>query len=420
VTALARLARVAVGGVGTAAGAVGAVGGVYVAALTAASFGCRRPSPGSPRLRFAIVVPAHNEEDGLGATLRSLAAIDYPTDLRRVVVVADNCTDGTAQVARDAGVEVIERTDLDNRGKGFALDKAFSTLLAEPVDARPDALVVVDADTVVARSLLVAFGAAVDAGAEVVQADYRVLNHDANWRTQLMDVAFTCQHRVRGAGRERLGLSAGLRGNGMMFTRHALLTVPYGAWSAVEDIEYGIQLGLHGMRVHFAAGTWVDGDMPTGSAASGTQRTRWELGRQQLQRTYRPRLIAKLRERPDRVTADLLADITVPPLSTVAITSTAALVGGLVARSAAARRLGAFGLVALGAHAAVGMFRSKSGIRALPAMARAPWYAVWKIALRLSPQWRRQRSTGADWARTEREHGHDQMAEPDVTLRGAS
>jgi hypothetical protein len=251
-----------------------------------------------------------------------------------------------------------------------------------------------------------------------VQADYRVLNHDANWRTRLMDVAFTCQHRVRGAGRERLGLSAGLRGNGMMFTRNALLTVPYSAWSAVEDIEYGIQLGLRGMRVHFAGGTWVDGDMPTGAAASGTQRTRWELGRQQLQRTYRPQLLAELRTRPHRVTADLLADISVPPLSTVAVTSAAALVAGVASGSALPRRLGVAGLAALAMHAGVGLLRSKSGLRAVPALLLAPWYALWKIALRLSPQWRRQRTTGADWARTERLH--ESSDDSTVIHRGAS
>lgn len=417
-TALARLARASIATTGTAAGVIGSIGGGYVAALTAASIGSRRTAAPSPHLRFAIVVPAHDEEEGIGATLRSLAAIDYPSDLRRVVVVADNCTDGTAQVAGDAGVEVIERNDPDNRGKGFALERAFSALLDEPAGTRPEAIVVVDADTIVAPTLLQAFSAAVAEGAEVVQADYRVLNHDANWRTRLMDVAFTCQHRVRGAGRERLGLSAGLRGNGMMFTRNALLTVPYNAWSAVEDIEYGIQLGLRGMRVHFAGGTWVDGDMPTSSAASGTQRTRWELGRQQLQRTYRPQLLAELRARPRRVTADLLADISVPPLSTVAVASAAALLAGTVSGSALPRRSGAIGMAALGVHAGVGTLMSKSGIRAVPAMLRAPWYAVWKIALRLGPQWRRQRSTGADWARTERPH--ESSDRYDVTHRGAS
>src|SRR5881394_4074909 len=232
------------------------VANAYLLSLTLLSW--RRPSPayGAPELKFAIVVPAHNEEDGIGATVSNLRTIDYPNDRFSINVVADNCSDETAARAEAACAQVLIRHDQEKRGKGYALEYAF-----ERVAPEVDALVVVDADTFVSPNLLRAFAARIQAGALAVQADYAVRNPDASWRTRLMAIAFGAFHVLRSAARERLRLSSGLRGNGMCFTSRVLSLVPHDAYSIVEDVEYGIRLGEAGYRVHYAGEAHVYGEM---------------------------------------------------------------------------------------------------------------------------------------------------------------
>src|SRR6185436_19502285 len=148
-------------------------------------------------------------------------------DKRRVVVVADNCTDKTAELAREAGAVVLERQSDTHKGKGYALQYAFERL-------EGDAVVVVDADTKVTSNLLQAFAARLNAGAQACQAYYGVDNVSASWRTTLMAVAFAMFHRVRGRGRENLKLSCGLKGNGMCFSKALLAKVPHDAYNIIK------------------------------------------------------------------------------------------------------------------------------------------------------------------------------------------
>jgi cellulose synthase/poly-beta-1,6-N-acetylglucosamine synthase-like glycosyltransferase len=238
----------------------------YLAALAALSWENRPPAPVSaPRTRFEVIVPAHDEELGIAATVENLLAVDYPAELRRVVVVADNCSDTTAARAAAAGATVLERHDTEKRGKGYALAHAFERALLE---GRVDAVVVVDADTTVTPNLLRAFDARLQAGALAIQAEYAVANREASWRTRLMHIGFTLFHDVRSRARERLGVSAGLRGNGMAFAVRLLREVPHDAFSVVEDVEYGIRLGRAGHRVHYAGDARVFGEMVSSERAS--------------------------------------------------------------------------------------------------------------------------------------------------------
>ncbi|HCF58181.1 MAG TPA: glycosyl transferase family 2, partial [Myxococcales bacterium] len=145
----------------------------YLGLLALLSARVSPPPAVAPTARFDFLVPAHDEEGGIARTVRSLLAVDYPAELRRVVVVADNCSDRTAERARQAGARVIERRDPERRGKGHALALAFEHSLQEGF---ADAVVVVDADTVVAPNLPRAFAAHLAAGAQAMQAEYGVLN----------------------------------------------------------------------------------------------------------------------------------------------------------------------------------------------------------------------------------------------------
>ena len=326
------LLQAAVGTLLTVSALPVAVASGYLALLALLARRRTPPPPPPPRLRFDVVVPAHNEEQGIASTVTSLLALDYPRELYRVVVVADNCTDCTAELARRAGAHVVERHDPAHRGKGYALAHAYALSVEEGL---ADAVVVVDADSVASPNLLAAMGARFAAGAQAVQARYGVRNVSSSWRTQLMAIAFACFHDVRSLAREQLGLSCGLRGNGMAFTRELLQRVPHTAYSVVEDLEYGIQLGYAGVRVAFAGEAHVLGEMPAWGAASRTQRDRWEAGRLGVARAHAARLLRAALVRRDRVALDLALDLLVPSLSTLVIASVTG-----TAASALAVRLG--------------------------------------------------------------------------------
>jgi cellulose synthase/poly-beta-1,6-N-acetylglucosamine synthase-like glycosyltransferase len=363
----------------------------------------RPPAPQSvlPRLRFDVVVPAHDEAGGIAATVSSLLAMDYPSALYRVLVVADNCTDDTHERARDAGAHVLVREDPLRRGKGYALAYAFARILA---DERADAVVVVDADTVVSPNLLRAFAARLEAGASAVQADYVVRNPDASWRTLLMSVALAAVHTLRSRARERLSLSAGLFGNGMCFTTSLLRAVPHEAFSIVEDLEYGIRLGEAGYRVHFAHEARVCGEMPAGERAGGTQRNRWEAGRRRMARMHAFELLARAVRTRDRVCFDLAMNLLVPPLATIALATMLGLAVSVIVSWRAGHPAGAI-WIWLGSALALGVYGlrawqlSGTGAKGLYGLCSIPRYVAWKVALSC----RRSARAGSDWVRTARE-----------------
>lgn len=372
----------------------------YLALLALASRRAPAPAPVTPRLRFALVVPAHDEEGGIARTVQSLLALAWPADLRRVVVVADNCSDQTAARAAAAGAVVWERRDAERRGKGYALELAFERLLAE---GWADAAVVIDADTVASPHLLAAFAARLEAGAQAVQAEYGVQNPDASWRTELMRLALALFHVVRSRGRERLGVSCGLRGNGMCFSARLLREVPHRAFSLVEDLEYGIRLGEAGHRVHFAAEAHVLGEMVAGERASRSQRRRWEDGRRAMARTAGWPLLSRGLRRRDGVLLDLALDVLVPPLARLGGLVVAGVLGALALSAvlgAPAASLWAWGgaLALLGLYLLRGWQLSGLGARGVLLLLWAPAYLVWKVWLALQ----RPAHAKGEWVRTAR------------------
>jgi len=373
----------------------------YLLLLTLLSADKPAPARVAPRLKFDIIVPAHNEEAGIANTVKSLSALDYPVALRRILVVADNCSDSTADRAREAGATVLVRNDTQNRGKGFALAHAFERSLS---DGFADAVVVVDADTEVSPHLLHSFGLRLEAGAHAVQAHYGVMNPNASWRTRLMTIALALFHKVRSLGRERLGVSCGLRGNGMCFSQRVIREVPHDAFSIVEDLEYGIRLGRAGHRVHYAWEAEVLGEMVSSEKAARSQRRRWEGGRWAMTKQFGVPLLGEALRKRDGVLLDLAMDLLVPPLSYVVL--------GAVALSVAAGALslwqgyaplslaaGAFCVGSLGLYVLRGWWVSGMGARGLLDLMRAPFYVLWKVWLMVAGP----RDKKGEWVRTTRE-----------------
>jgi cellulose synthase/poly-beta-1,6-N-acetylglucosamine synthase-like glycosyltransferase len=353
----------------------------------------------SRRLRFDVIVPAHNEAAAIESVVANLRKLDWPADGFRVLVVADNCTDSTAELARAAGAEVLERHDTQRRGKGYALDFAFQ---ASQAHGRAYAVVVVDADTEVSANLLEAVAARIENGAKVVQAHYGVLNSQVSWRTRLMAIAMGSFHRLRSRARERLQLSCGIRGNGWSITHGLLHQVPYRAYSLTEDIEYGIDLGLAGYRVHYADEAHVAAMMVPGEQAAGTQRQRWEHGRLHLIRSKTLSLLRAAMGPGGGVCLDLALDLLVLPLSYVAVN-----VAALIVLASAALLwessmeiwlwLGLGCGMSLLLYVLRGWQLSGVGILGLLDLIRAPSFVLWKVLLMLRAH------ESAEWVRTKRE-----------------
>jgi len=271
-----------------------------------------KEAQGEPTTSFVILVPAHNEDSSIAATVRSLRALDYPRQLFEIVVIADNCQDTTAAVARAEGAEVLERFHDEKKSKGFALEYALETLRKREV--HPDAVVIVDADTMVDAGLLKAFDRRLQSGQDWLQAYYTVSNSNDSWRTQMMRLGFAHFNGLWLLGQDTLGMGSALRGNGMAFSWKGLERCPWQAYGLAEDLEFSWHLRMHGERVFFVPEVQVYGEMiDNNSAAVASQRLRWEHGRKQLRKTFSRALLRS--HFPLSRKFIYLSDLYMPPLA---------------------------------------------------------------------------------------------------------
>ena len=349
-------------------------------------------------LCFVVLVPAHDEEGGIGATLDSLAACRYPAAARRVIVIADNCTDATAARAREAGVEVWERFEEARRGKGHALIWALDRLRAQ--DASFDALVVIDADCIASPNMLSAIDARLCSGASAVQVDYVAANPEVSRASALRFGGFALMNTVRFRGKQRLGLSCGLVGTGMAFTKELLAREPWSATGLVEDGEYHLRLVLAGERAQYVGEASVSSAVPTTLRASTDQQARWEQGKLQLIRHWSPRLLCSGLRRGDLVRLHAGLECLVPPQSLIAAGSIGS---ALLAPLLGSRRLLALSAATLAAQSTfvlLGLRLVRAPAEVYRALLLAPALVLRKVALYA----RLLRGRGPTaWVRTERE-----------------
>jgi cellulose synthase/poly-beta-1,6-N-acetylglucosamine synthase-like glycosyltransferase len=370
----------------------------YLFALTLLSGANPAPQPTRRSLRFDLVVPAHNEEQVITRVVSALMQLDWPREHYRVLVVADNCNDRTAEIARGLGATVLERCNTELRGKGHALKYAFDHSAAE---GRADAVVVIDADSEASANLLAAYAARIEGGEQAIQAHYGILNTEASWRTRLLAIAKAAFHIVRSRARERLRLSCGIRGNGWCVTHELLRRVPYACYSLTEDLEYGGVLGLAGVRVAYADEAHADAEMTSNAKVAGAQRQRWESGRFALVRQQVPLLLAGASAQRSRVCLDLALDLLTLPLTYVAL-GNALLVAlamlGVASGLAGPAWLGvaAASTLMLALHVARGWQLSGVGARGLLDLLRVPGFIAWRVVVALRPKPRA-------WVRTDRE-----------------
>ncbi len=286
------------------------VGQIMMAIMT-------RPAPEAfqrARPRIAVLMPAHNEVAVIAETLASILSQLVERD--RLLVVADNCSDETANIARGLGAEVVERADPLHRGKGYALDFGVRRLRDDP----PEVVIVIDADCQVHPGAIDRLARACAETSRPVQALYLMRSpDDAGVKTRIAEFAWIVRNQVRPLGNHRLGLPCQLMGTGMAFPWAAISNVALASGHIVEDMKFGIDLALAGYPSVFCPDARVTSYFPADKGAEGTQRMRWEHGHLSVILHEFPRLIAGSIRKRNIGLLGLAVDLMVAPLSLLAL-----------------------------------------------------------------------------------------------------
>ncbi len=335
-----------------------------------------------------VVIPAHNEEKTIGSCIKSLHNMEGDI---HIVVVADNCDDNTAMIARSMGAEVLERFSEDARGKPHALNFAFHQLLQRNFEW----FIVVDADTSVNSNFLKEICLSLQCGnREVIQGRYSIRNARESRRTRLMNVAFHSQY-LRMRGKSRLGLSTGIQGNGFVLHRQVIERVPMKAKYITEDLAYHLELVMSGYTVNYCESAEVFSDMPLSKEGIKSQRSRWEGGRFRVVRDYFPKLLKKL-IRGNLYCLEPLLDLLLLPLGyhMVGVIILILLTGF--------SPLSLIYLMVPIVHVLLSIYLGGGTMKDFLVLATAPYYIFWKLVnLGSTIHFSRKNTT---WIRTDREN----------------
>ncbi|WP_027633865.1 glycosyltransferase family 2 protein [Clostridium hydrogeniformans] len=240
---------------------------------------------------FALIVAAHNEEVVIGKIVESLIDLDYPKHLYDIFVIADNCTDKTANIAREHGAKVFERVNKDKRGKGYALEWMFAKIFK--MNKKYDAVAVFDADNLVSKNFLNEMNNHMCEGYNVVQGYLDSKNPNDSWITQAYSISFWASNRLFQLARKNLGLSNQIGGTGFVINTKVLKKLGWGATCLTEDLEFTCKLVMNGEKVGWAHDAIVYDEKPLKLKESWKQRKRWMQGFSDVASRFFLKLIKK-------------------------------------------------------------------------------------------------------------------------------
>ncbi|MCY2954762.1 MAG: glycosyltransferase family 2 protein [Planctomycetota bacterium] len=331
------------------------------------------------RLRTVVLIPAHNEESSVGETVSHVLGQLTPGD--QVIVVADNCTDKTAEVAQQAGARVLQRSSPD-RGKGYALAFGVESL----ADSPPDVLVVLDADTRLKDGSVQRLVSEAAATGRPAQAVYLLQpSANATLKQRISALAFLTKSLGRAPGAYLLGCPNQLCGTGMAFPWEVIRAAPLASANIVEDVKLGIDLTIHGRTPLFCPDAQVIGDVvPTDADVHG-QRCRWEHGHLYTMLTEIPRLLAHAIRRGRIDLLALALDLSVPPLSLfvllLALLQVIAIVAGCLMSQWTAAWLNGASIAAVAVAVFLTWLLHGRSIVPFRVLLGIPLYIAWKIPL---------------------------------------
>jgi cellulose synthase/poly-beta-1,6-N-acetylglucosamine synthase-like glycosyltransferase len=359
---------------------------------------CKRPIPQVHRPRIAVLVPAHDEAAGVCATVANLLAQLLPGD--RLLVIADNCSDRTAEVARAAGAEVHERFDANRRGKGYALDFGVQCLRSDP----PEVMLIIDADCLVSEGAIDRLCRTAMQCRQPVQGLY--LMHAAAAASpmkKIAEFAWIVKNQVRPLGFLRLGLPCQLMGTGMAFPWAAISSAALANGHIVEDMKLGIDLARAGTPPIFCPEAVVHSNFPSSTEGTQSQRTRWEHGHISMTLNMAPKLLADGVLQRSAGMVGLALDLCVPPLALLTLLVLAlfsgALLLALITGAIAPLVAGTAVLISMAVSILLAWFRYGRQTLGISELAMACVYVLIKIPLYLRYLINRQ----VEWVRSKRD-----------------
>ena len=244
--------------------------------------------------KFMAIIPAHNEEAVVANLIESLKNQTYDKNLYDIYVIADNCTDNTAEVARNAGAIVLERFDPAHKTKGYALQWFLKQKIEENADY--DAFFVFDADNIVDVNFTKAMNKKLCQGEEVVQGYRDIKNPADSWVSAGYAIFYWTMHRFYHLARYNLGLSALLNGTGFMVKFDVIKPTGWNTKTLTEDIEFSLKTIIKGKKVGWAVDAIVYDEQPVGFKQSWSQRSRWTVGHIQCLSEYTKPLAVAVKE----------------------------------------------------------------------------------------------------------------------------
>jgi glycosyltransferase involved in cell wall biosynthesis len=352
-----------------------------------------------PRPSIAIIVPAHNEALGLPETIRSIQPQLTLQD--RLVIVADNCTDNTAEVARSHGANVLERFNQHERGKGFALDYGMQYLRDDP----PQVVMIIDADCVISEQLIDRIARRCVSLQRPVQADYVMrFPSKGGVKQQVTEFAWLVKNTVRPVGYQWLGFPCQLMGTGMAFLWTDLSKSQLANGHLVEDMKLGLDLAALGKAPYYDASVSVNSYFPTSEQGIATQRLRWEHGHLGLIFKDFPHYFRRAIQQRNVMLLAQSLDLIIPPLALLMMTTIAlwgisllVWVGLNVVWFATIMTLA---LCALGIGILIAWYCFARSIISFSTLLMAPWVLLMKIPVYLKFMVNRQ----VNWVRSKRDH----------------
>ncbi len=237
--------------------------------------------------KFAVIISARNERDVIGQLIESIKNQNYPSELIDIFVIADNCTDDTAEVARDAGAIVYERFNKQLVGKGYALDWLFKIIKSEHSDKNYEAYIVFDADNLLDKNYINAMNNVFDNGYRIITSYRNSKNFGSNWISSGYSLWFLREAKFLNNSRMQLNTSCAISGTGFLVS--AEVVERNGGWIhhlLTEDIEFTVDSVIHGEKIGYCADAILYDEQPTKFKQSYIQRLRWAKGFYQVFAKY--------------------------------------------------------------------------------------------------------------------------------------
>ena len=354
-----------------------------------------------PSTRFMIVIPAHNEASVIRATVRRLLTIDYPDHLFFIHIIADHCSDNTAEAARHAGAVVHERNEGPRTGKGAALSWLFQRILGKQ---QCDAVVIFDADTRVDPEFLRVMDWRLAQGDQVIQGQHVISNPDQGWFPALTWAMFLIDNRFQNLGRSNLGWSAKNMGDSICFRVDILLQLGWGE-GLTEDYHLRHKLLLNGIRIAYEPAAIGYGEAPITWSRARAQRARWLRGTHDTSQQYVKRLLVEGMKRRNLAMLDGALQASFPSYSTLSLLvlfvwAIQVSIDYFTELSFPWPLMGTWAAMAvtLLIYPLVGLALERAPVRAYIAILLGPYFILWRTWLAFISRFREKQVT---WIRTQ-------------------